>query len=239
MATAGSRTLLMLGQCVNFNIRKTVKVSVMRMELNPHLLKHFKERSDFYAYDPEEKCKPGDYVLIRDFAMHVVKRLREWDKHAKLWETSTILNVLSAVHVYSGYQQTAEKCAVCDHMIMELILQAMGKSFHPGCFRCCVCNEGLSGEPFTVDLDNKAYCLRDYYKVFARKCSACGKSITPKEGTDETVRVVAMDKDFHQQCFVCEDCGTQLSNEPGKRCYPIENHLLCQKCHLRKTETKS
>ncbi|XP_076325101.1 LIM domain-containing protein jub-like isoform X3 [Tachypleus tridentatus] len=142
-------------------------------------------------------------------------------------------------YLYSGYQQTAEKCAVCDHMIMELILQAMGKSFHPGCFRCCVCNEGLSGEPFTVDLDNKAYCLRDYYKVFARKCSACGKSITPKEGTDETVRVVAMDKDFHQQCFVCEDCGTQLSNEPGKRCYPIENHLLCQKCHLRKTETKS
>ncbi|XP_013781577.1 28S ribosomal protein S17, mitochondrial-like [Limulus polyphemus] len=68
MATTVSRTMLMFGQCVNSNMRKTAKISVMRMELNLRILKHFKERSDFYAYDPEEKCKPGDYVLIRELS---------------------------------------------------------------------------------------------------------------------------------------------------------------------------
>nr|XP_021556661.1 Wilms tumor protein 1-interacting protein [Neomonachus schauinslandi] len=113
--------------------------------------------------------------------------------------------------LYSGFQQTADKCSVCGHLIMEMILQALGKSYHPGCFRCSVCNECLDGVPFTVDVENNIYCVRDYHTVFAPKCASCARPILP-----------------------AQDCGLQLSGEDGRRCYPLEGHLLCRRCHLRR-----
>ena len=96
------------------------------------------------------------------------------------------------------------KCEICGHLIMDGECPPDGE--HPpdtrqnsGCFRCCVCNDCLDGVPFTVDFDNKIYCVNDFHWIFVPKCRSCDEGITPVEGTEETIRVVAMEQDFHAQ----------------------------------------
>ncbi|XP_066457600.1 zyxin isoform X3 [Eleutherodactylus coqui] len=130
------------------------------------------------------------------------------------------------------YQDTLECCAVCEKKITERLLKAMGKSYHPECFTCAVCSRPLQGEPFIVDQNSLPHCVADYHRKYAPRCSVCGEPIAPEPGRDETVRVVALEKNFHMMCYKCEDCACPLSIEADDSgCFPLDGHVLCKKCH--------
>ncbi|EDV90903.1 GH23971 [Drosophila grimshawi] len=135
------------------------------------------------------------------------------------------------------YLQTLEKCSVCLKPILERILRATGKPYHPQCFTCVVCGNSLDAIPFTVDATNQNYCIADFHKKFAPRCCVCQEPIMPEPGQEETVRVVALDRSFHLECYKCEDCALLLSSEAdGRGCYPLDDHVLCKSCNARRVQ---
>ncbi|CAG4946887.1 unnamed protein product [Colias eurytheme] len=135
----------------------------------------------------------------------------------------------------ADYYETLEKCSVCNKPILDRILRATGKPYHPTCFTCVVCGKSLDGIPFTVDAMNQIHCIEDFHKKFAPRCCVCELPIMPEGGEEETVRVVALDRNFHVRCYRCEDCGLLLSSEAeGRGCYPLDGHILCKACNAHR-----
>ncbi|XP_063984984.1 lipoma-preferred partner homolog [Diachasmimorpha longicaudata] len=135
------------------------------------------------------------------------------------------------------YLNTLEKCCVCTRPILDRILRATGKSYHLSCFTCVVCGQSLDGIPFTVDATNQIHCIQCFHKKFAPRCCVCKLPIMPEPGEEETVRVVALDRSFHPQCYKCEDCGLVLSSDAeGSGCYPLDDHVLCKSCNAKRVQ---
>ncbi|NXI69280.1 ZYX protein, partial [Anseranas semipalmata] len=136
------------------------------------------------------------------------------------------------------YAGTLEKCSVCKQTITDRMLKATGNSYHPQCFTCVMCHTPLEGASFIVDQANQPHCVNDYHRKYAPRCSVCSEPIMPEPGKDETVRVVALEKNFHMKCYKCEDCGRPLSIEADENgCFPLDGHVLCMKCHTVRAKT--
>ncbi|VDO87485.1 unnamed protein product [Heligmosomoides polygyrus] len=145
------------------------------------------------------------------------------------------------------------------HHTSVQVLSALNRNYHPACFQCTACGKCLDGVQFALDKDNLVYCLPDYYERFAPRCHRCKNIIFPDEvgtflrfsflllfrqrnlsseivpeceKTGETVRIVALDNNYHVDCYSCEGCGLKLTDEDEACCYPLGKHLLCEKCHI-------
>ncbi|XP_072128158.1 transforming growth factor beta-1-induced transcript 1 protein-like isoform X2 [Mobula birostris] len=92
------------------------------------------------------------------------------------------------------------RCADCKQPIMDKMVTALDRNWHPEHFCCVKCGCSFGPEGFH-EREGKAYCRQDFYEMFASRCHGCGKAITDNY-------ISALNLLWHPECFVCRDCYT-------------------------------
>ncbi|XP_056118193.1 28S ribosomal protein S17, mitochondrial [Rhinichthys klamathensis goyatoka] len=54
-----------IGHVIGTKMKKTAKVRVTRLVLDPYLLKYYNKRKTYFAHDALEQCTVGDVVLLK------------------------------------------------------------------------------------------------------------------------------------------------------------------------------
>ncbi|KAF9787956.1 hypothetical protein BJ322DRAFT_1046199 [Thelephora terrestris] len=140
-------------------------------------------------------------------------------------------------------------CGGCGGMIVGRVVNAMGARWHPGCFRCCMCNELLENLS-SYEKDGRSFCHLDYHELYAPRCYHCHTAIV-----DE--RFITLDdselgtRTYHEQHFFCAECGDPFlapsSPASGGRSFAgdgafedadvgftvYKGHPYCENCHVR------
>jgi len=118
----------------------------------------------------------------------------------------------SSSNLNKNDQQTraTTQCAGCNEKIRDgQALIALDLHWHVWCFRCSQCKTPLHGE--YVAKDGRAYCEKDYQKLFGITCVYCKRYITGK------VLQAGDAHHFHPSCARCSKCGDPFV--PGEEMY--------------------
>ncbi|KAL0978067.1 hypothetical protein UPYG_G00165500 [Umbra pygmaea] len=131
------------------------------------------------------------------------------------------------------YQASLELCWACGEIIKDQVIRALERVYHPTCFICSTCSQQIGEQRFAQGEVGEVYCLQDYYRKYAPQCSACQQLIIPREDGTDSFTVECLGRSFHEDCYRCEVCSTQLSPEPNDLgCHPLDGRVLCKSCHL-------
>uniref|UniRef100_A0A452E541 Paxillin n=3 Tax=Capra hircus TaxID=9925 RepID=A0A452E541_CAPHI len=92
------------------------------------------------------------------------------------------------------------RCYYCNGPILDKVVTALDRTWHPEHFFCAQCGAFFGPEGFH-EKDGKAYCRKDYFDMFAPKCGGCARAILENY-------ISALNTLWHPECFVCRECFT-------------------------------
>ncbi|XP_008415804.1 peroxisome proliferator-activated receptor gamma coactivator-related protein 1 isoform X1 [Poecilia reticulata] len=96
------------------------------------------------------------------------------------------------------------RCYYCNGPILDKVVTALDRTWHPEHFFCAQCGSFFGPEGFH-EKDGKAYCRKDYFDMFAPKCGGCARAILENY-------ISALNCLWHPECFVCRVCFTPFVN---------------------------
>ncbi|XP_041038573.1 transforming growth factor beta-1-induced transcript 1 protein-like [Carcharodon carcharias] len=96
------------------------------------------------------------------------------------------------------------RCAYCNEPIMDKMVTALDRNWHPNHFCCAKCGRVFAEDGFH-ERDGKPYCRKDFYELFASRCHGCDQAILENY-------ISALNTLWHPECFVCRDCYTPFVN---------------------------
>ncbi|XP_055024341.2 paxillin isoform X2 [Misgurnus anguillicaudatus] len=96
------------------------------------------------------------------------------------------------------------RCFYCNGPILDKVVTALDRTWHPEHFFCAQCGAFFGPEGFH-EKDGKAYCRKDYFDLFAPKCGGCARAILENY-------ISALSCLWHPECFVCRECFTPFIN---------------------------
>ncbi|XP_037107282.1 paxillin-like isoform X3 [Syngnathus acus] len=96
------------------------------------------------------------------------------------------------------------RCHYCNGPILDKVVTALDKTWHPEHFFCAQCGAFFGPEGFH-EKDGKAFCRKDYFDTFAPKCGGCARAILDNY-------ISALNSLWHPECFVCRECFTPFIN---------------------------
>ncbi|KAJ8286517.1 hypothetical protein GJAV_G00040070 [Gymnothorax javanicus] len=109
------------------------------------------------------------------------------------------------------------RCHYCNGPILDKVVTALDKTWHPDHFFCAQCGSFFGPEGFH-EKDGKAYCRKDYFDMFAPKCGGCARAILENY-------ISALNSLWHPECFVCRECFTPFINGSF---FDHENQPYCE-----------
>lgn len=120
------------------------------------------------------------------------------------------------------------KCAGCHSPILQQPTSAMGKQWHPQCFKCCDCRKALNPSNFREN-GGKPFCDDCFHNKFSQKCAGCNTPIKDQQPMN------ALGKPWHPQCFKCSDCKKTLN---PSQCKENGGRPFCEDCYHNKFSQK-
>ncbi|XP_053721579.1 transforming growth factor beta-1-induced transcript 1 protein-like isoform X1 [Synchiropus splendidus] len=122
-------------------------------------------------------------------------------------------------------------CANCNKPILNKMVTALEKNWHPECFCCVKCSRTFGDEGFH-DREGQQYCQQCFLTLFASRCQGCSQPILENY-------ISALNSLWHPQCFVCREChspfvnGSFFEHEGKPLCeahYHQSRGSMCQAC---------